>query len=137
MNQVSSIASDPTNNHHALPLRGPIAPSEFATIRASESDVDVIFFAQWCPHCKAFLAELGASPRDRSYLLVDLSDTEDPAWDTYDVRVIPTVVRYARGAETARIEARRGAGLAVGDLLLLSNDEPVGEDLQRFESPGR
>lgn len=99
--------------------------------------MNAVFFAQWCPHCKAFLAELSAAPRDRDYLLVDLSDTEDPAWDAYDVRVIPTVVRYARGEEIARIEAQRGVGLAIGDLFLLSDDEPVGEDLQRFETPGR
>jgi thiol-disulfide isomerase/thioredoxin len=133
---VSSIASDPNTAHHSLPLRGPIQPSELRSALKTESETDVVFFAHWCPHCRAFLAELAVTPRDRAFLLVDISDTGDPAWDMYDVRVIPTVVRFERGAESARIEARRGEGLAVADLLLLSNDEPVGEDLQRFEAPG-
>ncbi len=137
MNLVSSIAYEPNDAPHSLPLRGPIAPSELVKALADDAEVDAVFFAHWCPHCKAFLAELAASSRDRAYLLVDLSDTADPAWDSYDVRVIPTVVRYARGAEVARVEARRGAGLDVADLLMLADGEPVGEDLQRFEVPDR
>jgi thiol-disulfide isomerase/thioredoxin len=104
---------------------------------AREGAVDAVFFATWCPHCRAFLAELTSTPQDTPLALVDLSNTDDPAWDSYNVQVVPTVARFIRGRESARIEARRGVGLSVRDMLLLADGEPVEEGLQRFDAPGR
>lgn len=102
-------------------------------------DVIAVFHATWCAFCRAFLAETAEAKFSAPVVLVDVSDTESPLWDRYDVQVVPTVVRFERGREVARIEAPRGEGLLAADLLLLA-DDGAGQDGTRtrhFGSRGR
>lgn len=132
---TSSVPSSPPHEFSSRIRASNVAELDRA-LRAHE-EVSAIFFADWCPFCRDFLRATSASSFPGQLVLVDVSDTDSPLWDRHDVRVIPTVVRFRRSHEVSRIEARRGGGLDESDLMLLADEEPVGEDLQRFEAPGR
>lgn len=93
-----------------------VAPKELEA-RLAEADADqvhvAVFFAHWCPYCRAFLPTLDEveAPTDVAVVQVDISDPEGPGWDDHAIETIPTAVRYRDGAEVDRIEAVAGEGL--------------------------
>ncbi len=43
---------------------------------------------------------------------VDISDTEDPLWETFDIKVVPTVIIFKDGQSTFRRDGLLGRGLS-------------------------
>jgi thioredoxin 1 len=68
-----------------------------------------LFWAQWC-YCaqnKPHFDEAGQS-RDERFVTVDISDEDSPLWDEWDVRKVPTVVRFEDGEEADRVSGVLG-----------------------------
>lgn len=53
--------------------------------------VPVLFCADWCGYCHRFLPHFRKLPDG---IAVDISDEDDPLWDTLGIRVVPTVVLF-------------------------------------------
>lgn len=98
----------------AAPVRTPKElGAELGDLEGSGALV-AVFFAAWCPFCRAFLPTLDEveAPDGVRIVQVDISDPEDAAWDDFGVETIPTAVRFGSdGEEQDRVEAVAGEGL--------------------------
>ena len=76
----------------------------------------VFFYAQWCPFCRSAFHYL-ASLNSISYKVyrVDLSDEENPLWNSLKIRRIPTLIAFDGGKEFWRREATYMIGLRKAD----------------------
>ena len=54
----------------------------------------VVFCTDWCGYCHRFLPHFRRVPGG---IVVDISEEDEPAWDTYDLRVVPTVILFDGG----------------------------------------
>jgi thiol-disulfide isomerase/thioredoxin len=73
-----------------------------------------LFYANWCPFCKNSLTLFEATMRSRADpigALVDISDTENRLWETFDVKIVPTLVGFKDGEPTVRKNGIPGRGL--------------------------
>ncbi len=78
----------------------------------------VLFYADWCPYCRAFKPKFEAYAKKTKTELAEanISDEGDPLWDKFRVEVIPTVVVFSRGKQVARADGKAGIGLGEADL---------------------
>lgn len=74
--------------------------------------------AQWCGFCQVFKPTFLSSLANQGLqlALVDLSDWENPLWEVFDLKVIPSVVCFVDGKIVARKEGKLGVGLSPGDM---------------------
>lgn len=63
----------------------------------------VMFTADWCGYCHRF-APLYKTFREQ--WMIDISDEDDPLWDSLGIHVVPTVILFERG-----VPKRRWAGV--------------------------
>jgi thioredoxin-like negative regulator of GroEL len=61
--------------------------------------VAVCFCADWCGYCQRFLPHFRKVPGS---WLVDVTDEEDPLWDSFRIDVVPTVIVFSGGVEVKR-----------------------------------
>lgn len=74
--------------------------------------------ASWCGFCRTFRPKFEAREGAWSAHLgtLDLSDLQDPRWDTFGIRVVPTLLEFRDGRLVSRIDGRRFRGLKESDL---------------------
>lgn len=78
-----------------------------------------MFYMDTCPYCREFMETFrGAESEhaDTRFITVDLSDMENPLWDTFSVDTVPTLVLFESGRPIARKDGVRGKGLTPEDL---------------------
>jgi len=78
-----------------------------------------LFYADWCPFCRSFLALFETTMKDRTdplAALVDISDTNNPLWETFQVEIVPTLVGFRNGQAVVRNDGVAGVGLGVSEL---------------------
>lgn len=63
-----------------------------------ETATPVMFYANWCGYSRIFRQDFDELPGG---LIVDVSDEQDPAWDVYNIRLVPTVILF-RGQEPTK-----------------------------------
>jgi len=80
--------------------------------------VVALFYASWCPFCRMFLPVFHEAVQslDYAFLLVQLDDLLNPLWETYDVRVVPTVLFFETAQVTRRLDGVLGVGLSRNQL---------------------
>jgi thioredoxin-like negative regulator of GroEL len=73
----------------------------------------VLFAAEWCPFCRRFspIFESALRAENVSGALADLSEFENPLWETFDIQVVPTVMVFKDGELVYRKDAVLGQGL--------------------------
>ena len=78
----------------------------------------VLFYASWCPFCRAFLPIFESYEGKASVPLLKLQVDEDenPLWDEYKVEVIPTLLLFKDGKVVVRADAKPHVGLKEADL---------------------
>ena len=79
-----------------------------------------VFYAAWCPFCRSFLTIFEKTMKDRNdplAALIDISDVNSPLWDTFQVKIVPTLVGFKNGATVVRKDGVAGAGLQPQELL--------------------
>ncbi len=73
-----------------------------------------MFYAEWCPFCRSFYPQFGNALDSKgiSWAEVDISDLEDPRWETFDVKVVPTIIVFEKGQPVFRRDGVLGRGLS-------------------------
>ncbi len=56
--------------------------------------------------------ESAMKSNDLSWAEVNISDTEDPLWETFDIKVVPTVILFKDGQPVFRRDGVLGRGLS-------------------------
>ena len=74
--------------------------------------IAVLFEAKWCPFCSEF-TPIFESLRQTKLLfaIVDVSDLDDPLWETFDIDIVPTVLLFKSGKVIQRYDGVAGEGL--------------------------
>jgi thioredoxin-like negative regulator of GroEL len=73
----------------------------------------VLFYMRECPYCKQFLplfSKLSGNIPTK-IAQVDISSTNSPLWDDYNIEAVPTVIAFKDGKIHARADAVRHVGL--------------------------
>lgn len=73
----------------------------------------VVFTADWCGYCRRFLrdAEPRASSLPVPFVAADVSEDDDPLWDAFRVRIVPSLILFKDGVPVWRKDGRAGLGL--------------------------
>ncbi len=84
---------------HTLKVEGPIA---------------VLFEAGWCPFCSRFMPIFESLHEAKvSSAIVDLSDLDNPLWETFRIEIVPTILLFNSGKIIQRYDGVAGQGLNV------------------------
>ena len=78
----------------------------------------VCFGAPWCRPTRRFVAKFiarnGRLPA--VVAIADITDWSDPLWDSFQIKITPTVPVFRDGAPVSRFDGRRFIGLRDSDL---------------------
>ena len=86
----------------------------------------VCFGALWCPITRRFLPKF-VRARERmpgTCAVADVTDRESPLWDTFRIRITPSILVFRHGVVDRRVDGRRFFGITAGALARLE-DPPV------------
>jgi len=78
-----------------------------------------VFHAGWCPFCRGFLTLFEDTMKDMTdpvAAIVDISDTNGPLWETFEVDIVPTLVGFKNGEAVVRKDGVAGVGLDISEL---------------------
>ena len=83
-------------------------PSEFERMVNTHDKVVVVFYADWCGFCGRFCPEVRdvAKGSGSDFVMVNISDEENPLWDKYRIDVVPTIMLFSRGSVVDRKSGR-------------------------------
>jgi thioredoxin 1 len=73
-----------------------------------------LFYASWCPFCRAFLKsfnQYATQPNALKTLKVKIDEDENPLWSTYNLEAVPVVILFENGQVKRRLDCELGAGL--------------------------
>ena len=78
----------------------------------------VCFGATWCPPTRAFVPKFVARNGHvaATLAMADITEWEDPLWDTFQIKITPTMAIFRDGELVARFDGRRMIGLKDSDL---------------------
>jgi thiol-disulfide isomerase/thioredoxin len=93
--------------------------SDFDVTRLRREGTYVVCFgATWCPPTRQFVpkfvARNGRLPAKLA--IADITDRDDPLWDTFRIKITPTIVVFRNGTVADRLDGRRFVGLRDSDL---------------------
>jgi len=86
---------------------------DLASILRATERVFVLFHASWCPFCRSFLPifeEYAQKNRRDEFLRLRIDDENNPLWEKYDVKVVPTVILF----KGEKVQRRLNGVLRVG-----------------------
>ena len=74
----------------------------------------MLFFAEWCPFCRSFYPRFQSALGGKgvTWAEVDISDMENPLWETFDIDVVPTVIIFKESQPIFRRDGDLGRGLS-------------------------
>ena len=97
-----------------------LKPDDFSGTRLLDSrNILAVFYASWCPFCRSFLSVFESAmvrKTDPQGAFVDISDEDNPLWETFKVDIVPTLVGFRNGLAIARKDGAAGVGLGMSDL---------------------
>jgi thioredoxin 1 len=102
---LHSIVKQPTELH----------ASDFEGMRLkSHATVPALFVANWCGFSRRFYPEFETAMKNKGieWAMVDISDMDDPLWETLDIGVVPTVLVFKNGEIVSRKDGVLGRGLS-------------------------
>ena len=74
-----------------------------------------LFYASWCPYCRCLLAVFDRNAAKGDFdlaLRVKVDDYDNPLWDDYSIKAVPTVILFDKGKVHERLDGRFGQGLS-------------------------
>jgi thiol-disulfide isomerase/thioredoxin len=86
----------------------------------------VLFYADWCHYCARFkpIFEEKVKSINNNLLIggVKLNDDDNPLWDKYDIKAVPTLIAFSNNSIKSRRDAKMGIGLTSSDLTSILSD---------------
>jgi len=73
----------------------------------------ITFGAEWCPWTRRFVPKFQAWSRgmNAAPAIADITDMDSPLWDTFHIRITPTVVCFIDGSAVYRADGHRLIGI--------------------------
>lgn len=83
-------------------------------VLTSPETIPVLFYAEWCPFCRKFYPgfETAMNSKGLRWAEADISDYEDPLWETFEINAVPTIIVFKDGKPVFRRDAVLGRGLS-------------------------
>lgn len=95
-------------------------PKHFTASKLNDSrNILAVFYADWCPFCRDFLRLFETTMKgniDPLGAFVDISDTNNSLWETFNVEIVPTLVGFRGGEVIVRKDGVAGVGLGLPEL---------------------
>jgi len=94
-----------------------LLPSDFKEDKLLRDDKILIFFyAEWCPFCRKSFRLLKSLDESKAQVFrVDLSDEDNPLWDSLNIKIVPTLIAFKNGTESWRKDGISMIGLTKKD----------------------
>ncbi len=89
-----------------VPMLVHVDGRDFSPAALAQGDVPVLFTATWCGFCHRILpifkrkAQLDHA---KDFVIVDVSDEDDPLWDVLNLEYVPTIMLFKDGKPGERI----------------------------------
>lgn len=96
-----------------------LGAEDFSGTSLKEKKVTLVLFqAAWCPFCVSFkrVFDRRANVSGLAFAEVDLSDMDNPLWETFDIQVVPTLILFKDGNPVERANGILTKGLTEKDL---------------------
>lgn len=102
-----------------------LGPTDFSDNRLNRTGIYVVCFgAAWCPVTRRFLpkfvADRGRFPG--TLAVADITGMDNPLWDTFRIKISPSIVVFRDGVVQARLEGRRFFGITPSALSRLESE---------------
>ena len=77
-----------------------------------------MFYASYCPFCSMFSYIFERQAKNPKYVFAkaDITDDDNPFWERYNIKVVPTLIAFRDGEEIIRKDAILNIGLNEKDL---------------------
>jgi thioredoxin 1 len=77
-----------------------------------------MFYATWCPYCRSFYPEfqLAFDSKRVSWAEADISDYDNPLWETFGISIVPSILIFKDGQAIFRRDGVQGRGLSKRDI---------------------
>ena len=87
-------------------------------ILENKKTVITMFHATYCPFCTRFMPifEKSSKNPNKIFATADITDDNNPLWETYNINHVPSIVAFKDGKEIGRRNAAAGIGLIEADL---------------------
>jgi len=95
-----------------------LSPEDFEGVSLKlKAPTGVLFYAEWCPYCIEFKPSFEAV-RLKGFELAfaDISDEDNPLWDDFEIKVVPTLIAFKEGKTLWRKDGVLSQGLRTEDL---------------------
>jgi len=92
-----------------------LKPDDFAgESLKNKGTLAVLFVASWCSFCRRFYPMFQAAAKKSGFpwASVDISDDDNPLWETFSIEVVPTVIIFKEGEAVFRKDGVFGRGLS-------------------------
>ncbi len=90
-----------------------LLPNDFRDDKLLRNNQALVFFyTEWCPFCrKSFNLLKSVNKPQLKVFRVDLSDENNPLWDTLKIKIVPTLIAFKDGTEFWRADGISMVGL--------------------------
>lgn len=104
-------------NTKALAAYPALLPTDFDGNKLLRADKSVVFFySKWCPYCRKSFRHLKTIDDSQLKLFTaDLSDENNPLWETLKIGTVPTLIAFKGGVEFWRANGVPMVGLGKED----------------------
>jgi thiol-disulfide isomerase/thioredoxin len=94
-----------------------LLPNDFIEDKLLKNDKSMVFFyAEWCPFCRKSFHLLKSLDESQSKVFrVDLSDEDNPLWNSLKIKIVPTLIAFKDGTEFWRADGISMVGLRKKD----------------------
>lgn len=94
-----------------------LLPSDFKEDKLLKYDKTLVFlYAEWCPFCRKSFHLLKSLNRSQAKVFrADLSDEDNPLWDSLKIKIVPTLIAFKDGTEFWRADGIAMIGLRKKD----------------------
>lgn len=102
---------------------------DFSGVRLNRPGIYVVCFgATWCPVTRRFIPKLVAerTKLGGTLAIADITDTNGPLWETFRIRITPSILVFRDGDVRLRVDGRRFVGISSSELARLVGAVPAG-----------
>ncbi len=95
-----------------------VKPEEFdGKVLGPNKKTVVLFYATWCPYCTNFKPTFESAKIETANKVGSIIDEdENPLWDRFDIKAVPTMIVFQDGKIISRRDARKNVGLTKSDM---------------------